>query len=253
MTDIVYFYKPIGMCLSEFMDLVKETIGSNRKYAFMGRLDPMACGILGIRINPSSGHLAGDLAASVFKTYQFNLIESVTTESGDILGIPRHSVTDLDLDRIRNCTEQKYPIYSSFRVDSPVGKIQMWKMLKLNYELPSEENWPRRAVKIDYINLNKTTVYTRDNFINNILKPRFDALSTDSRVNFNVTEISEYWTSILPETIIVHSLEASVSPGTYIRTIAKDLGGTALDICRVKFGDVTLQKNYDKFVFTSID
>lgn len=112
-------YKPQGQTLGQLTREVQEE--AKNKICYIGRLDPLAsglvCFLVGDECVSSRSRLHSD------KTYCFNLILGISTDTGDALGlIKKMSAIDLgavDFHAIikkynNHSYEQEYPMYSSY-------------------------------------------------------------------------------------------------------------------------------------------
>ena len=86
---------------------------SNEKISFAGRLDPMASGLM-ILLTGESCKLQPEYISKK-KTYSFTIINGITTDSNDILGIPK--IKDTKTTEIFKLEPKKFiqqfPVYSS--------------------------------------------------------------------------------------------------------------------------------------------
>lgn len=251
--SIVWVFKPIGWtpkdCILEYQKLV------NKKMAFAGRLDPMACGLLPLIIHETEDtkqvqEVKESLQGS-YKTYQFNLIIGFETDTYDILGLPKtregkYNLTE-ELERVKQIKVQKYPPYSSQNVFSHhyQKKMPLWKLAKEG-KLPDE--LPKREIDIEFIRITGIEIIGNHELLG-IIKERFNSLNNKDDYRYN--EILSEWEKLLRDNkeYIIHHLKARVSTGTYIRTLCHEFGGIAFDICRINMHDKSLGdfEAYDKF------
>lgn len=226
------------------LERIHRLIDSNpgfkgQKFTYLGRLDPMAEGVLlvagGDDIKRKEEFLGLD------KEYEFSVLFGFATDTYDILGkIMRvEKVLDLDeLELIKVCKiyegerEQKYPKYSSVMIDHPEIEPPVKKV---------------NIKKLEFLGLQKLST-----------KELFGRLLMDiSKVkgDFRQNEILITWKKILEGIIssdklaevFIGNFKADVSTGTYIRGIVNDLGNTlgtgacALGIKRTKLGEYKVE------------
>jgi tRNA pseudouridine55 synthase len=217
----------------EFAKTNPEIIG--QKMTYMGRLDPLAEGVLltasGADVKKKEEFLGLD------KDYDFVALFGFATDTYDILGkvVKEEKISELTETEIIKVVavhegekEQKYPEYSS-------------KML-------ASKN--KEEIQTKKINIYKIKFHGLD-VLNN--KELFGRLLMDiTRVNgdFRQAEILEIWQQKLLETnkddhcrYFLGRFSASVSSGTYIRSLVNDIGNTlgigatTLSIKRTRVGD----------------
>ena len=113
-TQVVWVFKPIGWnpadCVVEYLRLNKDTL-LNKKIAFAGRLDPIACGLLPLIITDKNENKdrqnKKESLQSSYKTYRFSLISGLKSDSFDIMGITEKR--DKPFDHERFITEDIIP------------------------------------------------------------------------------------------------------------------------------------------------
>lgn len=253
-TSTIWVFKPIGWnpkdCIVEC-----QKYHPNKKLSFAGRLDPMACGLLPIIINDSK-NITRDELQDEYKTYKFNIILGFESDTFDILGIVKEkenksdTITETQLNIVKETKSQTYPAYSSKTVFSPTHKKQMalWELAKLGL-LP--ETLPTRDIDISDIHIVDKKITTNKELLDIVLS-RLNTISDKS--DFRKSDIIDCWNKLLNSNnetnYVIYSLEATVSSGTYIRTIANQLNGIAYDICRTSINNKKINSNdYDYFKF----
>lgn len=252
---IVWLHKPIGWTPKTCIDEYRSITGEKGKIAFAGRLDPMAYGLLPIIINEDRNTAAA--LESTDKTYQFKVIMGLQTDTYDILGLITHvhkfNIFDDTLfqELVHKCsiiTTQEYPPYSSKTVtDERTGKkVALWKLTTQGIKVPL----PEHAVEIKYIKLLYQNVISTGDLLSTIIS-RIDSLP--SSCNMRQEKILSMWKSHCSD--LPHrkyqliTCEASVSSGTYIRSIANSMGGVCYDINRIRHGNKTLTFPINEFQF----
>jgi tRNA U55 pseudouridine synthase TruB len=252
MQSIIWTYKPIGYsptdCIHELKKL-KEFEG--HKLTFAGRLDPMASGLLPLLRGCDEG-MKEELIGG-YKVYQFSIICGLQTDTYDILGLSdiRKTSQNITIRDLMHKKEQSYPPYSSKSIYSDHYKknVPLWKLCKEG--LLDINRLPKHDIDIKYFN--HIDSYDTDNTtLLQIIKKRIDTLPDTA--NFRQKEIMDQWTIVLsdPTQYTVQRYEAQVSTGTYIRGLADELNGVALDINRIGMHGMVIDGSVDKFNFFMI-
>lgn len=247
MNNIYWVWKPIGWSPKKCADTLKKEISSlkteKNSISYAARLDPMAYGIMPIVVANKNDitEICQSLQTN-YKTYRFNVISGVTTDSYDILGIPTiFTGTPSTISSIVNKNTQLYPVYSSRTIlDPDTGKMEkMFNMKNMGKDVIR----PEHPVDIKYIKCLGENVVSNGELWSIITK----RLAMLVETGFRIDEIRTAWISLLfkyssdghfqsdeSRAWTIATYEAYVGPGTYIRCIANDLGGTAYDICRIE-------------------
>lgn len=252
---ILNLYKNRGetplQCLERFRVVFPEY--QKTKMTYLGRLDPMADGVLLVATDTDTSQTRREEFLGLDKDYDFTALFGFATDTYDCLGKITHPPalsptcppmrrreggsrnSDLVsiMDLIKICKiyegerEQKYPKYSSPMIDHPesnppIKKIHIYQMqFKGLFELKAKELFGRLLMDIGKV-----------------------------EGDFRQVEILELWQKMLvnkKEEYFVGNFSASVSSGTYIRSIVNDMGATfgcgacALSITRTRVGDYLLK------------
>lgn len=217
------------------------------KLGYAGRLDPMAEGLMLILVGEENKKRKE--YEKLDKTYEFEVLFGVKTDSYDILGIAQKNFYhgwDPDdgkrlkkfLKDLKSLREQAYPPFSSRTVDgTPLYRLARENKLG-NIKIPMHK------ISIKSIRLTKTSHITSDKLLSEIrerIKP--------VRGDFRQDKILIKWQEILKPQIVftVKRFEARVSSGTYVRGIADQMGkymgkeSLALSIKRTEVGNYTLK------------
>lgn len=215
---------------------------------YAGRLDPLASGLLIILSGEECKNKEKYL--NLDKEYEFSVLFGFKTDTYDILGKVSQTGPkalfggDLEKEIKKNLKYfkgkiiQKYPMYSSKTV---AGKpLFTYARENTEVEIPEKEV---DVKSLKYISLKKVSV-------KKLLK---DIEIRINKVNgdFRQKEILKIWGKVLndekmPKHFFVASFTAKVTSGTYVRTIANDLGdkisipSLALFIKRTKIGKWSL-------------
>ncbi len=235
---ILNLYKARGetplQCLERFRNTNPEY--KEAKMSYLGRLDPMADGVLLIATDSDTSQTRREEIFGLDKDYDFSALFGFATDTHDCLGKITHTgsvdhLSEMDLIKLCNIYEgerdQKYPKYSSLRIDHPEidppsKKITIYKMqFKKLVQLSGKELFGRLLMDIGKV-----------------------------RGDFRQVEILELWQKNLKNSdseYFIANFSASVSSGTYIRSIVNDLGETlgmgacALSITRTRVGNYLLK------------
>jgi tRNA pseudouridine55 synthase len=245
MEEVLKLYKNLGEtpleCIERFrLDNPKY---KNTKMTYLGRLDPMAEGLLLV--------LAGNTKRKneyleMDKTYLFEVMWGFESDTYDILGkvIQRKpQPTQLEkkmeglLKEIGKKKVQEYPPYSSRTVG---GKpLFLWARENKIEEIEI----PSRGIKIFSIDHTDTRIVNGKDLLEEIYK-KIDLVKGD----FRQDEIKHTWSiNLFPEDmILLSSFITDVSSGTYIRSLAKEMGemlgggGLAYSIKRTRVGNIDI-------------
>ena len=240
-------YKPIGLTPLQHINVLKEQniLPKDKKISYVGRLDPMAHGIM--------IYLIGDyckkqeIYQNLPKKYIFKIAIGIQTDTYDILGkilntgqmIINQFKFNNELQNFVGTYYQKYPPFSSKRVN---GKC-LWEHA-LNNNIDNIEIPSNKITVFNLTILNKSLIdfsLLKENIINKIKQMKSD--------NFRNSDILKCWEELqINNFVSVFEIEADVSSGTYIRSMCNNLGlklGTfaiAYDILRTKQGNEILNK-----------
>ncbi len=206
-------------------------LDKNDKVAFAGRLDPIAHGI--VRLLTDKDRMSMDLMCSHDKIYSFDVIEGFNTDTYDILGlvtkISKFKEMIFDTEKIIN---QENPIYSSKTVDINGRMVRLWDAAKNN--MLDNIKIPTKEVKIYYVKKVGVNIVTYDELYT-IIQNIVNKVEGD----FRQKEILDKWKEVLingGEVKINHYI-TKISSGGYVRSIANDMGGVAMNICRMEYID----------------
>ncbi|MBX4195551.1 hypothetical protein KW796_01155 [Candidatus Parcubacteria bacterium] len=246
MSEILKLYKRLGETPLECIERFKagRPEYENTPMTYLGRLDPMAEGLLFV--------LAGDTRnkdeyLEWDKAYEFEVLWGFETDTYDTLGlITATGRMPLDLEKkmpkmlkvIANKKTQVYPAYSSRTVG---GKpLHAWaREGKID-----EVDIPTRQIKIFNIEHIRTRMLKQSEILEEILK-NIDLVKGD----FRQEEIASLWKRMLKpgELALISKFKADVSSGTYIRSLAHEMGklldthALAYSIKRTRVGEHKLQ------------
>ncbi|MDB5254401.1 MAG: tRNA pseudouridine55 synthase [Parcubacteria group bacterium] len=225
-SEILKLYKNLGEtpleCIERFR--AENPVYKDMKMTYLGRLDPMAEGLLLVLAGNTR---AKDEYLSADKTYEFEVLWGFDTDTLDILGkvtagsgqMPKKLEERMPklLAEIRKKKVQAYPAYSSRTVE---GKpLFEWAREKKIEEI----DIPQKGIKIFSIEHENTRLISKNELLDEIIR-RIDLVKGD----FRQAETIGRWQDTLRETrekdFLISSFKASVSSGTYIRGLAHDMG-----------------------------
>jgi len=227
----VYLYKKIGQTPNELIEDYKTHNSHIKKISFAGRLDPMAHGTMALLINEEcklhDTYIARD------KTYEFEILFGFKTDTFDVLGKLLEFNNPIDFyEKIENIDKtnyikqfsQSYPPYSSI----VVNKKPLWEWSKLG--LIDTIKIPTKIVKIyEFEEIENDSIINSYDDLYKTIYSMINSLSDQNKPKFRVDEILNLWyiffeTHKLKTQPIIKKYRASVSSGTYIRSIANQIG-----------------------------
>jgi len=245
MKEIISIYKPECITPLQLINCFKAKfpIYSQEKISAAGRLDPMAEGLILLLIGDANKER--EKYQKLDKTYQFLLLPGITTDTYDPLGVVEstssnlESVTKLDLLKLLpnfiGQTRQAYPAYSSMHVQ---GKPLFYWARERKLD---QITIPTKEITIKSLTLLSCKKIPKEVLIENIIK-KIKLVNGD----FRQKEIIASWKKSslnLPDSLPIFSLKATVTSGTYIRSLCSKLGeelgcgGLAYSIERTRIGD----------------
>jgi len=239
---MIITYKPQGQTIGQLTNEVRSKI--KKKICYIGRLDPIASGIACF-LEDEECKLAANYI-KFDKTYCFNLILGISTDSADPLGIIKKidEISEVDEKFINFFNDfkymQKYPIYSSFVIKKDNLKKPLWYFAKNNIplddiDIPQHEVYIKQLEKVGKSFIIKSPNY----FIN------------QKGQCFRKNEIIEKYKNLDQLNLYAIPLVAKVSSGTYIRKLCEDIGNylnipaIADSIERIAFHFPEKINNYD--------
>ncbi len=264
---ILNLYKNRGetplQCIERFKVASSATRqgGGKTKMTYLGRLDPMADGVLLVATDSDTSQTRREEFFGLDKDYDFTALFGFATDTYDCLGKITHPPapslitkegesrnSDLVsiMDLIKICKiyegerEQKYPKYSSPMIAK--RKTSPNPLLVQEGEDGGGVYKKIHIYQMQFKGLEKLKA-----------KELFGRLLMDIgkvKGDFRQVEILELWQKMLvdkKEEYFVGNFSASVSSGTYIRSIVNDMGATfgigacALSITRTRVGDYLLK------------
>ena len=233
MKDIFNIYKPAGKTPLEMIKKIKEKMPEymDISMTYAGRLDPLAEGVLiiltGDAVYKKSEYIKFD------KEYIGEILFGFRTDTFDIMGLPYLSdkAININEDKIREFEGNfsfSFPPFSSYKIRGK--RLFQWaREGRLN-----EIDIPKKTVKIYDIDLLDDYKIETEDILKNILK-KIDLVQGD----FRQEEIKKEWKELLKEKRYyrIIKIKVSCSAGTYIRSIADELGGALFSLKRTRVGD----------------
>lgn len=247
-------HKKVGETPLEVVEAYRhETqLSKETSIAYAGRLDPMADGKLLILIGDECKHQ--EKYHDLDKTYRFGILFGFSSDTGDVLGMATHdtNITKIDKERVTSVlktfigkNEFPYPLFSSKTVQ---GKpLHTWTLEgRLNeIEIPTKTSTVY-SLKLESLeNIEKETlqkqIFKKIDSVPEVVDPR-KALGAD----FRRKDIRARWHSLFTasehKTYCVATVLCEASSGTYMRTLAEEIGkrlgvkSLAYGITRTKIG-----------------
>jgi len=239
----VIFSKKRGETLAQCLLRFREEYPQyrNEKITYAGRLDPLADGLLLLFIGKATRNK--DRYLNLPKSYEYQILFGVETDSYDLLGIPKYADKERKIKKEEVTAgmqkyigkfSQKYPVYSS----KPVMGKPLWKHAKDNTEntidIPSHPVtiFSNTCLEMRMINTNRLREYIET----------IQSIEGD----FRQKEVIKAWEEILQKNKPwqVAKCKVECSGGMYVRQLVCDMGkeldvpSCALSITRTKIGDM---------------
>jgi tRNA pseudouridine(55) synthase len=233
MQIVLKLYKKTGEtpleCIERFR--LDHPVYALTNMTYVGRLDPMAEGLLLV--------LAGDTKdkdeyLALDKSYEFEVLWGFETDTYDILGLvtgtgPMPEKLDVKMERllkdIRDKKTQAYPPYSSRTVQGKA--LHAWaREGKID-----EVDIPTRGIRIFNIEHIHTRMLKQKEILEEIQRKIALVMG-----DFRQDQTSWLWKKSLKpnEFALVSKFKADVSSGTYIRSLAQEMG-KKLDTCALAY------------------
>jgi len=254
MRKVVQTYKKLGETPLQAINRLRwqDLEFVNEKMTYLGRLDPMAEGVLLVLVGDTSNK---EEYLSLDKEYEFEVLWGFESDTYDVLGIvkarrdsesssvsePACGLSGEDseslLVQIQNIKKQTYPPYSSKKV---LGK-QLFEWARAGESVER----PERDIKIYSIEHLENKEKIGAELLDEVLK-KIDLVKGD----FRQEEIVESWrrslSPISNSKFLISKFRAHVSRGTYIRGLVQEMGrvlgcgALAYSIKRTKVGDYSV-------------
>lgn len=240
-SKIIIANKPVSLTSKDFADKIKENY-KFKKICFCGRLDPMARGEMLLLADEMCKFM--DENQKYDKTYQFEIVFGIKTDSDDPLGIfeeisfnfNKTIILEKIINEIKNYPKtftQDFHKFSSIRVN---GK-PLWLHSKNNNNIKK----PNHSVTIKSTNILNENLYTIQSFSQNIIR-NIDQIYKKHDLRQEL--ISKNWNKFMidneKKNIYSLKVELTVSTGFYIRQFVRDISNKinfplmVYDINRIK-------------------
>lgn len=232
-------------CMQRYVDVNPELKGA--KMTYLGRLDPMAEGVLlvasGDDVKKKDDFLGLD------KKYDFVALFGFATDTYDILGrvMRVYKLDGLDENEVRRVSQiyvgerdQKYPPFSSRTIGG-----------KPMHEWAREESLDQIEIPSKKIKIHELQFHGLDKLSSKELFGRLLMDISKVKGDFRQNETLILWRQMLDglrdTNIFLGKFSTQVSSGTYVRSIVNDIGNTlgigacALSITRTKLGEYNIE------------
>ena len=215
-------YKPQGHTLGQLTREVRQEV--DEKICYIGRLDPLASGLVCFLVGDECVNSRSRLHSD--KTYCFNLILGISTDTGDALGlIQKMSAVSLGsvgvadiVKKYNNYTyEQEYPMYSSYAIRVGGLKKPLWYFAKNGIPI---DKIPIHSITIHQLESNgePTLITSASYFIEQV------ARVNEEKSRLRKDEVIAQYRALGPISLVAIPLIAKVSGGAYIRRLCQDIG-----------------------------
>lgn len=230
---------------------VEHHLGPTIPLTYAGRLDPMAEGLLVVLAGEECKRKAEWLGLD--KVYDTEFLLGAETDTHDMLGLVqdhKNTSTPLNISRAQFETvlrtflgkrSQAYPAYSS----KPYKGQPLFALARVG-ELPAEDEMPSREVEIYSIELVGERQLSAAELKKQILE-KVGLVKGDFRQADIAAAWREFFQKNSDRKFQLFSLRARCSSGTYVRSLAQEVGkrlGTgaiAFSIKRTQVGEFTIQ------------
>ena len=241
---IISKYKPIGFTPLQLINLVRKEYNlPNEKISYVGRLDPMAHGLMVLLVGED--RKKQEIHQKYDKVYQFQILFGIKTDTYDILGkIINNEISNPNISSIQEICHQligkliqPFPPYSAIMVN----KKPLWSWAKEGKL--DQITIPKKEINIYNLEILESSTLTWIQ-VQEIVKDRISKL--DSKYDFRQDDILLDWHKLIAGNYLVVTCQAKVSSGTYIRSLANLIGeklntsAIAFDILRKQVGDYYL-------------
>lgn len=251
---MIKLYKQIGETPLEALRRLRRQRPelSESRLSYAGRLDPMAAGILPVLVGEENDNRESFLSTD--KTYRFEVLFGVDTDTFDLLGLPTCSanpcefagtdaerqagnfkciVNDTEVSvtqqKIKNICDQltgkqamKYPPFSAKTVSLDDEMMPLWKIVRSGRL--DEIDMPTKEVEIYDLTFQEIE-RAKKNYIINYIINQIEKVDGD----FRQEEISAKWEEVFADLddnaeFPLATFRLHCSTGTYVRRLVNDVG-----------------------------
>jgi len=253
----ITLWKEVGETPLEVLENFKEENSKykNEKFAYAGRLDPMAEGKLLVLVGDTCKER--DKYLNLDKEYEFEILLGFKSDTKDLLGLSERNdwhTTWVDgkwfqgeLENYIGKIELKYPVYSSRTVENkPLflwaleGKLSEIKIPTKKSEIYNLKLISQKRIAGEFLEkeiLRRISLPTE-------VKEKSKALGKDFRRGEIIPRWKELFEKNKDQSFLLLKIRATVSSGTYMRTLAEKIAdevledyGLAFSIKRTKIGE----------------
>ncbi len=248
MNKVEPFWKLYGETPKQALERFRVSYGveDSIPLSYAGRLDPLAEGVLLVLVG--EGNKERERYLNLPKTYEYELVFGIETDTHDVLGIPR--VRDMSMVEGKAVEEwlqgtkgdivQTYPAFSS----KPFKGMPLFMHAKAG--TVSNDELPEHSVTVYSHTLIDMSVVGGDMILSKALHAT-GMVSGEFRQNL----IAEKWNELAP--VISHKnfsiarIQLTCGSGTYVRAFARDIGEAlgvgafAFRIVRTAVGEYTVR------------
>lgn len=235
--NIILKWKPKSMTPNEQLDEIKKERNITEKACPMGKLDPMASGWMLYFLGNDATKLA-DSYMNHDKTYEFNIICGISTESMDCMGIIKELQLDYNKEKvdmiIDNIKKDQYNKYQQTMPSCSAYKARhkITRQIKALWEWHSLGELANVDIPISNIKLLNFTVLDRKeiNFIDYVEEIMLDISKVKRFDQYQIAKILEQWNEIKTKymdsdkKISMIRCSARVNGGTFIRYLCNMIG-----------------------------
>ncbi|HUQ85112.1 MAG TPA: hypothetical protein VM077_02205 [Candidatus Limnocylindrales bacterium] len=253
MIKILNIYKPIGLRPLQLINILRARHKEYQsiKIGFAGRLDPLAHGVMLLMLGDETKNR--DKYLSLTKEYEFEVLFGMSTDTYDSLGLLNNlaikqfnnsAFTRVDLEKQINQfirtklgrQHQPYPPYSSKEVNGkPLFQWAREKKLSV-IEIPCRET---EIYEFEQLSIASKS----SDKIKRIIFENIEKVNGDFRQDTIIKQWQDFFYSNNSEQFTIAKFRVSCSSGTYVRSIANEIGqiigvgAIALSILRTKVGE----------------
>ncbi len=218
----VLIYKKLGYTPLQVLNEIKSYLdeGFVKKITFAGRLDPMAEGY--IHLLWSGDMREKERIMNLDKEYNVEIALGVKTDTGDVLGLIEsfEKIDNFDKNILENFIgpfEYAYPKYSSPNIKNVLNDKNIDDKKQNGY-----------IYSIELLSLENKTI--KDKVFEKLNSCKMEG-------DFRLNSIKESWNDFFDnheDGFLVLNIKVKCKSGTYMRVLARELGGFALSIVRDK-------------------
>ncbi len=210
---------------------------------YAGRLDPMAEGVL--LVLTDDDRLRKDEFMALTKEYKATMVFGVTSDSFDALGLVTKggnaNVDDVEnaVNQVAGMHELPFPAYSSYKVQ---GKPLHWWAQQGRLD---EIEIPLKKMEVVHVSDVHAELQSAKEIVDEVIR-KIHLVTGD----FRQKEIINRWRETIKEDLfIVATCTLQVTSGTYIRSLAQELGqklccgALLLGLERTRVGEYPVEKS----------